>query len=145
VDFQPEGYQQMAGLATYYNRFKFHYFALTLSDAGERVLVIHSCPGDYPEGQMTFPIDEGMTVPDGPLRLGVDTRGSSQQFRWATLDGPWQSIGPALDASVLSDEGGRGEHASFTGNFVGMAANDLTGRGKSADFFDFHYANTADG
>ncbi len=141
LDFAPEGYQQMAGLATYYNRFKFHYLAVTLNDAGERVLVIQSCPGDYPEGAVTFPLDEGIALPDGPIRLGVDTRGRSQQFRWAPLDGPWQDAGPALDASVLSDEGGRGEHASFTGNFVGMAANDLTGRAKPADFFDFRYAN----
>ena len=131
----------MAGLATYYNRFKFHYLAVTLNDAGERVLVIQSCPGDYPEGAVAFPLGEGIALPDGPIRLGVDTRGRSQQFRWATLDGPWQDAGPALDASVLSDEGGRGEHASFTGNFVGMAANDLTGRAKPADFFDFRYAN----
>ncbi|MGB1157739.1 MAG: glycoside hydrolase 43 family protein, partial [Alphaproteobacteria bacterium] len=55
--------------------------------------------------------------------------------------GEWQAAGPELDGSVLSDEGGRGEHASFTGNFVGMAANDLTGRAKHADFFDFRYVN----
>ena len=141
LDFVPEGYQQLAGLATYYNRFKFHYLAVTLNDAGQRVLVIQSCPGDYPEGGVIFPVGEGIVLPDGPIRLGVDTRGSVQQFRWATLDGDWQAVGPELDASVLSDEGGRGEHASFTGNFVGMAANDLTGRAKHADFFDFRYAN----
>ena len=83
LDFAPEGYQQMAGLATYYNRFKFHYLAVTLNDAGERVLVIQSCPGDYPEGAVAFPLGEGIALPDGPIRLGVDTRGRSQQFRWA--------------------------------------------------------------
>jgi xylan 1,4-beta-xylosidase len=40
----------------------------------------------------------------------------------------------------LSDEGGRGEHASFTGNFVGMAGFDTTGHACTADFdrFDYH-------
>ena len=150
LDFAPEGYQQLAGMATYYNRFKFHYLALTLNDHGERVLTIQSCCGDYPEGDVVFPVGEGIVVPQGRIRLGVDTRSTVQQFRWATVSaagevGPWQAIGPELDASVLSDEGGRGEHASFTGNFVGMAANDITGRAKHADFFDFHYANQPDG
>ena len=46
----------------------------------------------------------------------------------------------ALDASVISDEGGRGEHASFTGAFVGLAAFDTSGRAVPADFDRFSYA-----
>jgi xylan 1,4-beta-xylosidase len=45
-----------------------------------------------------------------------------------------------LDASVISDEGGRGEHASFTGALVGIVAFDLTGQGKEARFVHFNYA-----
>ena len=45
-----------------------------------------------------------------------------------------------LDASVISDEGGRGEHGSFTGAFVGMAAFDTSGRARPADFAHFTYA-----
>ena len=44
-----------------------------------------------------------------------------------------------LDASVISDEGGRGEHGSFTGTFVGMVAFDTSGRGATADFASFAY------
>jgi xylan 1,4-beta-xylosidase len=44
-----------------------------------------------------------------------------------------------LDQSLISDEGGRGEHGSFTGAFVGMAAFDTSGRGKGADFSWFSY------
>jgi xylan 1,4-beta-xylosidase len=44
-----------------------------------------------------------------------------------------------LDASVISDEGGRGEHASFTGAFVGMAAFDTSGSAIAADFEQFGY------
>jgi beta-xylosidase len=42
--------------------------------------------------------------------------------------------GPRLDASVISDEGGSGEHASFTGAFVRMAAFDTSGAAIAADF-----------
>ena len=79
-----------------------------------------------------------MPLPDGPITLSVKVDRASQQFFWAQ-DGAPQVLGPVLDASVISDEGGRGEHASFTGAFVGMIAYDLTGQGWSADFTRFGY------
>lgn len=51
------------------------------------------------------------------------------------------AVGPVLDASLVSDEGGRGEHASFTGAFIGVVAYDLTGQGWTADVTRFRYAN----
>ncbi|HSO48530.1 MAG TPA: hypothetical protein VLQ68_11430, partial [Rhizobiaceae bacterium] len=48
-------------------------------------------------------------------------------------------LGPVLDASVVSDEGGRGEHASFTGAFIGMAAFDTSGSAIPADYSFFSY------
>ena len=65
--------------------------------------------------------------------------GPTQRFLAATGDAPLQPVGPALDASLISDEGGRGEHANFTGAFVGMVAHDLTGQGWTADFLRFDY------
>ena len=44
-----------------------------------------------------------------------------------------------LDAGVVSDEGGRGEHGSFTGAFAGVFAFDTSGRAKTADFDWFNY------
>jgi len=137
VEFTPETYQQMAGLVTYYNRHKFHYLCVTHND-GERVLTIQSCPGDWPEGRLEYPVGEGVALPDGPVGLGVDVNGATMQFRYKTGD-DWQPIGPELNAAVLSDEGGRGEHASFTGNFVGMACQDVSGRAKTAKFARFMY------
>ena len=46
-----------------------------------------------------------------------------------------------LDASVISDEGGRGEHGSFTGAFVGMVAFDTSGSALPADYSYFTYEN----
>ena len=43
-------------------------------------------------------------------------------------------IGLPLDAAIISDEDGRGGHASFTGAPVGMLACDLTGQRWSRDF-----------
>jgi xylan 1,4-beta-xylosidase len=55
------------------------------------------------------------------------------------ISGAWKPVGPKLDASVISDEGGRGEHASFTGAFIGMAAFDTSGGACPADFLQFDY------
>lgn len=40
---------------------------------------------------------------------------------------------------MISDEGGRGEHGSFTGAFVGMIAMDVSGRAREALFARFAY------
>ena len=108
------------------------------SDGENRVLSIMSCPGDYPDGGLTHPGD-AVTLADGPVHLAVEVTGPTQQFFWHQ-GGAWQPLGPALDASIISDEGGRGEHASFTGAFVGMIAFDITGQGREARFDHFTYA-----
>jgi xylan 1,4-beta-xylosidase len=140
VDFRPEGYQQLAGLTCYYDRARFHYLAVSAHEDGARVLQVISCPGDYPDGTLSYALERDMPLPDGrPVHLGVDVDGASLQFRWSTDGTSWQPIGPVLDASLLSDEAGPGAHGSFTGAFVGMAAHDLTGSGRPADFDYFTY------
>ena len=57
-------------------------------------------------------------------------------------DDDWRAIGPKLNAAVISDEGGRGEHGSFTGAFVGMAAFDVSGKAAEARFTGFSYDPT---
>jgi xylan 1,4-beta-xylosidase len=141
--FAPDTYQQAAGLTTYYNRHKFHFAAVTLDEAQGRCLTIMSCPGDWPDGAMTWPCDP-VPLADGPVRLAVECRGAVQQFYWQQGGGDWTALGPELDAAVISDEGGRGEHGSFTGAFVGMLAFDITGRGQSADFTSFDYLPAPD-
>ncbi len=139
--FEPRDFQSQAGLTAYYNRHQFHYLFLSHDAAGAPVLSIQSCPGLWPEGNVLRPIGDGVPVPDGPLELGVDVDLDRLQFRWRATEGDWTPIGPVLDASVLSDEGGRGEHSNFTGAFVGMAAQDASGQGLPADFAAFRYWN----
>lgn len=127
----PPNWQRAAGLTTYYNRTKFHAALVTREGAG-RVVQIVSCLGDWPAEALTC--HATLPATDGPLTLGVQVTGAQQHF---TLNGV--AIGPVLDASLISDEGGRGEHASFTGAFVGMLAYDLTGQGWQADFTTFDY------
>ena len=137
TNFAPDSYQQAAGLTTYYNRHKFHALLLTVED-GQKVLTLMSCAGDWPDGALSHPLDVPVPVGDGPLELKVEVDHTQQRFFWRQ-GGDWTAIGPVLDARVISDEGGRGEHASFTGAFVGMVAFDTSGAAKTADFSRFAY------
>ena len=139
LDFQPSTFQQAAGLAAYYNRHKFHFLAVTWDERLGRALAILSCEGDFPEGRLSFPL--GSPIPldaTGPVRLAVSVDHAKLQFAYAS-GGEWRDAGPQLDASILSDEAGGGEHRSFTGAFVGMAAFDVSGSAITADFRYFEY------
>jgi xylan 1,4-beta-xylosidase len=82
------------------------------------------------------------------LRLGVDIDGPEVAFRYHDTTG-WESFGPTLDATILSDEHAievdQGQVAvmGFTGAFVGLWVWDLYGRGHPADFDDTRYFTRA--
>jgi xylan 1,4-beta-xylosidase len=138
--FGPETFQQAAGLTLYYNRHKFHFLAVTHDARLGRVLTILSCPGSWPDGKLEFPLGAPLPLPaDGSVELAADVDGARLQFLVKNAFG-WQAVGPVLDASVISDEGGRGEHGSFTGAFIGMMAFDVSGGALPADFSRFSYA-----
>lgn len=139
LEFEPTTYQQAAGLTTYYNRGKFHAVLVTHEPSVGRALTIMSCEGDYPDGALSFALEKPVPIEPGAVQLAVEVNGPVQQFFYAEGDGPWQPIGPSLNAALISDEGGRGVHASFTGAFVGMVAFDVTGQGREARFSRFAY------
>lgn len=145
VAFQPTTFQQAAGMTAYYNRHKFHFLAVTWHEEARRSLTILSCPGDWPDGRLRFPLEKPVPLPaEGPVGLAVEVREAELQFFYRAGHGAWQAVGPVLDASVISDEGGRGEHGSFTGAFVGMACFDTSGSALPADFSRFAYIPEAD-
>ncbi|UJW73846.1 glycoside hydrolase family 43 protein [Rhizobium sp. SL42] len=142
LDFSADTYQQVAGITHYYNRYKFHALGLSTDEELGRCLIILSVPGDYPAGKLTFPIGQGIAIGHGSVDLAMEVIDNDLQFFWrsaADAGGDWQAIGPVLDAGVVSDEGGFGEHGSFTGAFAGMFAFDITGQAKPADFDHFLY------
>ena len=140
VDFLPETFQQMAGLVAYYNGHKFHYLYVTLGDGGNREVGIMSCPGD-PSLALVFPAadEQHVVAGDGPVHLRCTVEGAALRFAWSADGEEWTDVGPPLDAGILSDEAGKTEHGSFTGAFVGMACQDVSGRGRCADFDYFTY------
>ncbi|WP_405940533.1 hypothetical protein [Streptomyces sp. NBC_00726] len=87
-----------------------------------------------------------LPVGDGPLELRLAVQGERAQFsvRQERQEGrdAWQPAGPELDTSPLSDENatqgdpdtGHFRTWGFTGAFLGLCAQDLTGAGAPADF-----------
>lgn len=141
VEFDPKTIQQAAGLAHYYNRHKFHFLGVTWHEEKGRVLTILSCPGDWPDGRLEFPLAELVQLPaEGSVHVAMEVDREKLQFFYRLeADAEWLQIGPPLDAAVISDEGGRGEHASFTGAFVAMAAFDTSGSAREARYSHFDY------
>lgn len=136
--FDPETYQQAAGLTLYYNRHKFHALVVTHEPNIGRVLTIHSCEADWPEGALSFPLEAPVVLDSDTVELRAEVTDAKLQFYYR-MGRDWTKIGRVLDASLISDDAGRGEHASFTGAFIGMFAFDTSGRAKTADFEYFNY------
>jgi xylan 1,4-beta-xylosidase len=149
LEFAPVSFQQAAGLCCYYNAHKYHYLYVSADARGRRFIDVMSCRGD-PTHAVAWPLREGHTDPEtfderfalpaeGPVRLRCEVDQHRLRFLWAVDDGDWQAMPVTLDYSVISDEGGKGEHSSFTGAFVGMCCQDLSGRDCPADFDYFEY------
>lgn len=139
LDFSPVTYQQAAGLATYYNRHKYHFAGVTHEEGYGRCLTIISSAGDWPDAALTYPLAEPEPLVGGPVELAVEVDHARQQFYWRQDGMEWQKLGPVMDASLISDEGSTRNQFTFTGAFAAMVAFDITGQGAPADFDWFSY------
>jgi xylan 1,4-beta-xylosidase len=141
VEFEPSYFQQMAGLVCYYNTYHYHYLHITSNDDGTcKLLSIISCD----KWIMSLPLSEPVDVTGNErIYLKVDFNKADLQFYYAVNASEWKKIGPVLDGSILSDDYVRDEQnryrPAFTGAFVGMICQDLTGNLKHADFDWFAY------
>jgi xylan 1,4-beta-xylosidase len=145
IDFVPSTFQQMAGLVCYYNGHKYHYLYVSSDQENGRHLSVMSCNGDvsmtahFPLFDLepvhnTIKLDDDSTV---YLRARVDY--SDLRFSWSLDGSTWQELGFLLDYSVISDEAGKGAGNSFTGAFVGVCCQDISGQDTLADFDFFEY------
>lgn len=140
VDFSPENFQQLAGLICYYNSRKFHYLYISTDEQLGKHIGIMSCEADR-SLMVTYPLqDQRVQLPaDGLVWLRATVDHAELVFGWSDDGENWQDIPVKLDQSLLSDEAGMAGAEQFTGAFVGMCCNDLTGSHKYADFEFFSY------
>jgi xylan 1,4-beta-xylosidase len=139
VEFEPQHFQQMAGLVCYYNSAKFHYLYISHDEATGKHLRVMSCSPDSPQtDDFTPPI----AVPAGKpvhLRVEIDYERLYFAYRVEGVDRDWRRLQQQFDASILSDEASAPGLPNFTGAFVGMACQDMAGSACLADFDFFEY------
>jgi len=139
VEFEPEHYQQMAGLVCYYNSTKMHYIYISHDDKPGKHLRVMSC---IPDSMQSDAFTDPVEIPAGKpvhLRVEVDYERLHFAYRVGGVDKEWNRLPQQFDASILSDEAIAPGQSSFTGNFVGMTCQDLSGTLHYADFDYFEY------
>lgn len=135
LDFEPAHFQQAAGLICYYNASKLHYLHVTHDEEiGKHLRVMTFTPDSPQSDSFTAPIKLGL----GPVELRVEV--DLERLRFAFRQGgDWTWLPEVFDASILSDEATAPGAPAFTGAFVGMACQDMSGQGAPADFDWFDY------
>jgi xylan 1,4-beta-xylosidase len=137
MEFAPENFQQSAGLTCYYNTKNWSYCFVDFEEGRGRTLKVlqldHNVPS-WPLHEQPIPVpDEAQSV---WLRVDVD----HLVYRYSySFDGEnWHRVPVDYAAWKLSDDyiGGRG---FFTGAFVGLHCEDISGDGCYADFDYFRY------
>ncbi|WP_310829644.1 glycoside hydrolase family 43 protein [Paenibacillus pedocola] len=134
IEFEPESFQQMAGLILYYNTEDYVYLRIThLEQHGRVIGIIQSDRGMYDEL-----LEEDLLLPtDGPVFLKAVVNREVLQFYYAFEAGRWSPVGGEINIAHLSDEAK--EPLRFTGTFIGMCVQDLGGTRRYADFDYFIY------
>jgi xylan 1,4-beta-xylosidase len=137
VEFEPEHYQQMAGLVCYYNASKYHYLLISSDEQLGKSLQVLSCS---PDRAAADAVTDPVALPPGSsIGLRVEIDFERLRFAYRVGNGAWCWLDTVFDASVLSDEAARPGSPNFTGAFVGMACQDMAGTARPADFAHFSY------
>jgi xylan 1,4-beta-xylosidase len=137
MEFAPEHFQQMAGLVCYYGGAKFHYLYVSHDEThGLHIRVMSALPDSVVADAFTPAI---AIAPGQPIGLRVEVDEERLCFAFRVGKGAWQRVSQIFDASILSDEAQTPGTANFTGAFVGMACQDLSGAALPADFGYFTY------
>ncbi|MDF2960793.1 MAG: XynB2 [Paenibacillus sp.] len=136
VEFEPEHFQQMAGLIWYYDTEDYVYLRITRhEELGKCLGIIQSVKGVYDELlDQDVPLQEGRRC-----KLKAVVMREWLQFSYAAEGEQWKPIGPQIDISHLSDD--YADYIRFTGTFIGICVQDLSGTRKHADFDSFQYSS----
>ncbi|SHE52200.1 xylan 1,4-beta-xylosidase [Mariniphaga anaerophila] len=139
-EFSPDTFQQMAGLVFYYNTMHMHYAHVSYNEETDtKYLQIISADN----GAFSEPLESIVEIIGDRVYLKGNMNREDLQFYYSLDDENWEKLGPVLDASILSDDyvrdNGLHYRAAFTGSFVGICCQDLSGRKKHADFDWFEY------
>ncbi|MBO1510278.1 glycoside hydrolase family 43 protein [Metabacillus bambusae] len=140
IDFNPEHFQHMAGLVVYYDTNDYVYLRISNNEElGKCLNIIQTKNGQYDELlEKDVPLQEGKTC---KLKAVIERENLQFYYTYSQND-KWNKIGPLIDICHLSDE--YGDYIRFTGTFIGLCVQDLSGAKKHADFEYFIYKELLD-
>ncbi|QNF29665.1 glycoside hydrolase family 43 protein [Metabacillus elymi] len=136
IEFNPENFQQMAGLVVYYDTNDYVYLRISNDEEiGKCLNIIQTKNGQYDELlEKDIPLQEGKTC---KLKAVIERENLQFYYTYSQNDDKWNKIGSVIDICHLSDE--YGDYIRFTGTFIGLCVQDLSGSKKHADFEYFIY------
>jgi xylan 1,4-beta-xylosidase len=137
LEFEPDNFQQMAGLVCLYNSFNYYYLCLTHDEPAGKCLTI--LVGE--NGKLDLGMEKPILMKDvRGCYLKVTLCYDKLRFYYSVDNSNWIPIGRIYDASKLSDEYLEcAKTEGFTGAFVGLCCQDLSGSRKYGDFDYFEY------
>lgn len=135
--FNPENFQQAAGLVNYYNTENWTALQITWDDEKGRILTVTTCDN------FTFdqPLkDKEITIPKNVeyIYLRVNVKSNIYTYSYSYNGVKWEEIPIEFYSYKLSDDYIRGG-GFFTGAFIGMQCQDTSGESIPADFDYFIY------
>jgi xylan 1,4-beta-xylosidase len=135
LEFEPEHFKQAAGLICLYDQENFFYLRVCRDEELGKIVDI-MCSAN---GQVDFPLGAPLAIPSGrPCILSVEVDRDQLRFSFALEGEEPRRVGGIFDASILSDEQCR--EGRFTGAFVGLCCQDMTGSRLPADFDWLEYS-----
>ncbi|MFZ6027821.1 MAG: glycoside hydrolase family 43 protein [Chloroflexota bacterium] len=134
LEFHPAHFKQAAGLICLYDQENLFYLKIGFDETLGRMVEIMTRVA----GNLDFPLPGPVPIPAaGPWLLAVSVDYDRLQFFHGPEKTQLAAIGDVFDASILSDEHCR--EGKYTGAFVGLCCQDLTGARHHADFDWFEY------
>ncbi|WP_163580614.1 glycoside hydrolase family 43 protein [Gracilibacillus saliphilus] len=137
VAFQPDDFQQSAGLVNYYNTENWTSFQISWHEEKGRILELMTCD-NFTFGQ---PIKGNeIEIPEDVeyVYLRVDVKTAIYTYSYSFDGETWHTVPVEFESYKLSDDYIQGG-GFFTGAFVGMQCQDTSGENKHADFDYFIY------
>lgn len=137
INFNPVTYQQIAGLTLYYDTTNYIYLYITYDEKLGKCIGLLDCN----HGKHTYISDKYKLPENEDVYLRMNINNDKGTFSWS-LDGlEFNKIGSEVDVTHLSDDyyDDQTTGIRFTGTFIALCCQDLSGRKAPAVFKYFTY------
>lgn len=137
MTFEPNNFQQIAGLVLFYDTDNWHYLHVSYDEVTkEKYIQVETDSIN----SFSYRSDRIVIESDKPIRLAVEVDRGNAQFYYGIAKDELKAIGESVEADRLSDdyikENGK---LAFTGAMVGICAQDMDSHNSFADFRYFNY------